>query len=138
MAKQKKAERVLTPAEEADQAAAMLLEVRQQLTELEKLEKQLTERLVSFAKETGSWGIGSVKVVERLNPAKLIGAEGKRFEALKAKLVSELPGMYVRESKTLDLGLMLASIDADAALRALLNEAGLKVVQETSYQVKAA
>ncbi len=127
-----------TPAEQAAKDAQQLLDIRQEMKDLAELEAEVIERLKAYCQESGEKEVGGlVKLVERLNPPKLVGADGKRLEALKNKLVTELPKMYIKESATLDLGLILASLDSDPALKAQLQVTGLQIVQESSASFKA-
>jgi hypothetical protein len=127
-----------TPEEQAAADAQELLHLRSQIKEWEAKVKEIENKLAAWYGETGDASIGGlVQVQERNNPVKLIGAEGKRKELLVERLIKELPAGYVKESKSLDLGRIYASLDSDPSVRALLNEAGLQVVQETSLVFKA-
>lgn len=137
MAKLKK-DVALTPEAQAELDAKKLLEIRAEMKGLAELEKEVIDRLMDFFSEHDTKEVGGlVKLVERLNPPKLVGADGKRLEALKNKLITELPKMYVKESASLDLGLILASLDSDPALKAQLQVTGLQIVQEPSFSIKA-
>lgn len=128
----------LSPEQQAAADAQELLQLRSQIKELEAKSKEIEQKLATWYTETGDANIGGlVQVQERNNPVKLIGAEGKRREMLVERLIKELPGDYVKQSKSLDLGRIYASLESDPSVRALLNEAGLSVVQETSLVFKA-
>jgi hypothetical protein len=127
-----------TPEEQATADAQELIQLRSQIKEWEAKAKEVEQKLAAWYKETGDANIGGlVQVQERNNPVKLVGAEGKRRDMLIERLLKELPTGYVKESKSLDLGRIYASLDSDPSVRALLNEAGLQVVQETSLVFKA-
>ena len=127
-----------TPEEQVAADAQELLQLRSQIKEWEAKCKEVEQRLAAWYEETGDLTPGGlVQVQTRNNPVKLVGAEGKRKEMLVEKLIKELPAGYVKESKSLDLGRIYASLDSDPAVRALINESGLQLVQETSLVFKA-
>lgn len=127
-----------TPEEQAILDAEDYLRLKSQIAGLEEILKTTGERICAYYKETGRADIGGLLAIqERNNPVKITGANGKRLDMLLERLMKELPEGYVKEQKKLDLGRMFASLDSDPALRALLNEAGLKLEQETSLVLKA-
>lgn len=136
--KSRAAKAPLTPEEQMTADAQEYLHINDRISELEAQKAAVKERLENWYRETGQVDLGGLLTVqERNNPVKISGATGKRLEMLLEKLMKELPAGYVKEQKKLDLSRMYASVDVDPVVRALLNEAGLSLVQETCVVLKA-
>ena len=129
----------LTNEEKAMRDAQELLQLRSQIKEKEAQVEEVEKRLKSHYAAFGADIFGGLLTVqERNNPVRLEGADGKRLDALKAKLLKELPSMYVKEKRELDLGLLHASIESDPVVRAMMSEAGLRLTQGISLVFKGA
>lgn len=138
MAKLKSKTIELTPEMQAEADAKALLEHRRIVLEHEAKIQEIEDRLEDYYKITGYSEIaGVLSVQERNNPPRIEGATGKRLEMLKERLIRELPVDYIKESKSLDLSRMDASLDSDPVLRAMLHEAGLRIERKTTIVFKA-
>ena len=124
----------LTPTQQAHARAEKIIALRKQIDSLEDQLAKETDALREYALETGERTIGPLLAYERSSTPRLVCASGKAMEMFQEQLTNQLPETYWK--KKLDVSRMLAGLDTDFNLRALLVEKGLSIEASTSLYFK--
>ena len=124
--------------EEATKAAQQVLKLKKSIKELTE---QLTEQIEivrNYAAETGELRLGDAEIYEKKNPPKFVVSRSNvDLEKAIEIFLSKVPEAY-RETKTsLKLSEILANQERDLPLKRALKQAGLKVEQDISFQIKS-
>lgn len=130
MSKKAKQATELTPDELAVLLANTIVRSKAQIKQLEEQIAKDEEQLRTYVSVHGKKTIGPLEAYERANAPTLSGASGKTLDVLKEQLCNELDSTYW--SKKLELGKMMAALDADVNLKAHLKAKGLTIEQKTS------
>lgn len=124
----------LTPTQQAHARAEKIIALRKQIDALETELATETDSLRLYALETGERTIGPLLCYERSSSPRLVGASGKKMELYQEQLTNMLPEQYW--NKKLDVSRMMAALDTDFNLRALLVERGLSIDAPVSLYFK--
>lgn len=110
------------------QTALRIVALRDSMDALEKQLAEAEQELRDYVQSSGETTIGPLQAVERQNPPRLVGASGKQLEFYKEQLAQQLPDQYWH--RRLDVSRMMAGLDTDFNLRALLVSKGLSIVSD--------
>jgi hypothetical protein len=118
----------------ARRVAAKILDLTVKLKELSDEKAQLEDSLREYVEVTENTEIGPLMAYKRASAPKLVGATGKKMDALTAQLISELDDLYVR--KILDVKSISEQLDTDRKLVQALRLKGLSIEQTEKYYFK--
>lgn len=119
---------------EARRVAEKYLATIVQMKELDEQKKKYEEALRDYVRQTNETEIGAVMAYERVKPAQLVGATGRKLKEIQDSLMLVLPVGYVK--KTLDVTRMLQNLQSDKVLCKHLDKSGLTIVQEKEWYFK--